>query len=199
MATRDGRTAGGIAHGRLLGRPAPRAGFTLVEMTAVIAIVVLLAGIAMPNLLARRATREVTAFFVAVPDLAVFARERAQRDGRTVRIVFDDSRQVLSVETQSDAAEATDEQETSSLRDLPLPEEVQATNFRSEDNAVPSGDWALVFYPDGRSDGGAIEFDDSGRIRSLNVTPDGVARTSEGPLPSVDERRWPAGEREQRA
>jgi Tfp pilus assembly protein FimT len=163
-------------------------------MSAVIAIVMLFAALAMPNLLSRRASREVAAFFVRLPDLAVFAREYAQRKEKTVRVTFDETRGVFSVEADGEKPE----DERSVVRELPLAEGLRAVGFRQEDRSVSSGEWEMVFYPDGRSDGAGVEVDDNGRIRSVTVSPDGVVRIQEGTMPTVEERRWPAGEREQR-
>lgn len=171
-----------------------RRGYTLVEMSAIVAIVALFAALAVPSFLARQRTREVTAFFVRLPDLAVFAREVAQRDERTVRIRFDEGQSLFTAEADGQ----TQNDESTTLRDLPMPEDVRTSNFRQEEQSVNAGEWELTFYPDGRSDGGAVELNDNGRIRSVIVAPDGTVRLQEGAMPNAEERRWQAGEREQR-
>jgi Tfp pilus assembly protein FimT len=164
-------------------------------MSAIIAIVTLFAAIATPSFLARQRTREVTAFFVRLPDLAVYAREVAQRDETTVRIRFDEGQNTFTAEM--DGVELDDEPST--VRQIAMPGDVSATSFRQEDESVNASEWELTFYPDGRSDGGGVELNDNGRIRSVVVAPDGTVRLEQGNLPTIDERRWQAGEREQRA
>lgn len=163
-------------------------------MSAIVAIVALFAALATPSFLARQRTREVTAFFVRLPDLAVYARETAQRDERIVRIRYDDGQSAFLVEL--DGQEAEDDPE--SLTQLNVPSDLEVTSFRQEEESVSGGEWELVFYPDGRSDGGGVEVNDNGRIRSVVVAPDGVVRLQQGTLPTIEERRWQAGEREQR-
>jgi prepilin-type N-terminal cleavage/methylation domain-containing protein len=175
-----------------------RRGFTLIEMSAIIAIVTLFAALATPSFLARQRTREVTAFFVRLPDLAVYAREVAQRDERTVRVRFDEGQNLFIADIDGEVDETGVENEPSTVRQVPMPPDVRTTNFRQEENSVNAGEWELTFYPDGRSDGGAVELDDNGRIRSMVVAPDGTVRLQEGAMPTIDERRWPAGDREQR-
>lgn len=183
-----------------------RRGFTLVEMSAIIMIVTLFAALAMPSFLARQRTREVTAFFVRLPDLAVYAREVAQRDETTVRIRFDEGQNVFSAEREGSEPDGSNgpnasegDGELSTVRSVGMPGDVKTSNFQQEGQSVNASEWELTFYPDGRSDGGAVELDDNGRIRSVVVAPDGTVRLQQGALPTVDERRWPAGEREQRA
>ncbi|MGV3618265.1 MAG: pilus assembly FimT family protein [Fimbriimonas sp.] len=177
-----------------------RRGFTLVEMSAIVVIVTLFAALAAPNLLSRQRTREVTAFFVRLPDLAVYAREYAQREDRIVRVRFDEAQRIFVAE--ADAAVSTTNQEESdeaqTIRQVSLPEDLEATSFRQEDESVSPGEWEITFYPDGRSDGADVEIDDDGRIRSISVSPEGTVRLEQGALPTINERRWPAGEREQR-
>ena len=175
-----------------------RRGFTLIEMSAIIVIVTLFAALATPSFLARQRTREVTAFFVRLPDLAVYAREAAQRDERTVRVYFDEGQNQFIAEAEGVVDDTGVQDEGSTIRQVAMPGDVRTTNFRQEENSVNAGEWELTFYPDGRSDGGAVELDDNGRIRSMVVAPDGTVRLQEGPMPTIDERRWPAGEREQR-
>lgn len=163
-------------------------------MSAIIAIVTLFAALAMPSFLARQRTREVTAFFVRLPDLAVYAREVSQRDERTVRIRYDEGQTTFNVEVDG----ATADDDARSVRQLIVPGDLQPTSFRQEDQSVSPGEWELTFYPDGRSDGGGVEVNDNGRVRSIVVAPDGTVRLQEGALPTIDEKRWQAGEREQR-
>jgi type II secretory pathway pseudopilin PulG len=165
-------------------------------MSAVVAVLMLLAALLLPNLLARQATREVTAFFVGLPDLAVFARERAQATDRTVTVIYNEAQGVFSVLDETDPES---DEEIPSLRDLPVPNALTVTDFLTEDQPATADEWELRFYPDGRSDGGAVEVDDNGRLRSLEVSPTGAIRLIEGSLPTIDQRRWPAGDYEQRA
>ena len=162
----------------------------------VVLILVVFASFILPNFSASRNSREVTSFFVALPDLAVFARERAMDDNSTTRIRYDDGNATFTV---TEDAQPNSEEEDQILRELAMPSLLTAQAFRQEDENVTTGDWELVFYPDGRSNGGGVEIEDNGRRRSMLVEPDGTIKTDDQPLPAVEDRRWEAGQIEQRA
>lgn len=170
-------------------------GFTLIEVIVAVAIIALMAGLVMPNFFSQQKTRQATSFFVALPDLAGYAREQAESGKLTTRIRYDDGNSVFVV-TRDPALDSNDQETT--LRQLPLPSILSTSAFRADDGNVTSGDWEIVFYPDGRSNGAAIEIDDNGRYRSLVVDPEGTIRMIVNSLPAVEERRWQAGEIEQR-
>lgn len=186
-------------------------GYTLIEMSAVIVVLAVAAALVTPRLLTMRASREVATFWLKLPDLAVLAREHAQSARVTTRVKYDDGQKLFRV-VEDDSSTSTSsngplqlpssddsDQSVSGIKDLPVPDGLEPQNFRVEDESTPSSDWSIVFYPDGRSDGAALEVDDHGRIHSVIVDPDGSIRATIGSLPAADERKWSAGEREQRA
>ena len=62
-----------------------------------------------------------------------------------------------------------------------------------------TSDFALHFYPEGRSEGGGFEMIDRGLTRSLSITTQGRSSMSTGSLPQAGESRWEAGQYEQRS
>lgn len=177
-------------------------GFTLIEMSAVIVVIMLFAAMITPGLLARQRSRNVVAFFVKLPDLAVYAREQAQSQRATMRLRFDeaDSQFIVERTSENDAENrVSDSDDQVSLRRLGLQEGLSVSSYRQEDETVSGGEWEILFYPDGQSNGAAVEIDDNGRRRAVIVDRNGSIRLEQGPLPAVEERRWPAGDREQRA
>lgn len=166
-------------------------------------IIVMFASFVMPNFNAQRNSREVTKFFVALPDLAVYARDMAQESNSTTRIRYDESTgqftvsQDTSTDTVDSSLQDSDDKGTT-LRQLTMPDLLSVDVFRSGDDDVTSADWEIEFYPDGRSSGGGLQIDDYGRDRSMLVEPTGEISTDNQALPTVEERRWAAGQLEQR-
>lgn len=170
-------------------------GFTLIEISAVIAVLGLFAALIMPNLLAQRASRTARSFVAALPRLASEAREIAIAERRVTSLRFDEAQGLLQVVVDAQQ----DENEDTLLREARMPEGFEMTTLRLEEEDVAPGEWIMRFYPDGRSDGGGIQVGDRGRPISLLIDREGNTRLLKGPLPAAEEAQWPAGEYEQRA
>jgi prepilin-type N-terminal cleavage/methylation domain-containing protein len=170
-----------------------RRGFTLVEMSVVITILVILAALITPNLVTMQTSREVRSFVNALPDIAGRARDTAISEGVTTKLTYDDASHSILLSIEKANEDDTD------VTSLTVPTQVQVTGFQADGETRSSGDWTVRFYSDGRSDGGGIETSDAGMIRSLVVDKDGVAKLQPGQLPEESEDRWPAGEYEHRA
>ena len=72
-------------------------------------------------------------------------------------------------------------------------------NLSLEGKNSNASDFRLHFYPDGRSEGGGLEWIEGNTTRNLSVTTGGLATLAEGKLPEATNDRWEAGTYEQRA
>lgn len=169
-----------------------RRGFTLIELSAVILLLVILSALILPSVVSQKASWTTRAFVDALPRIAMQTRERAISEGVTTKLTYDGTgKQLVAYEEKTNEA---DQQ----FANVSVPDTVQVQNFYLKGQTSSAGDWTLHFYPDGKSDGGAVETNDNGRMRTLVVDKYGIAKLVEGPAPSFDEDRWPAGDYEHR-
>jgi prepilin-type N-terminal cleavage/methylation domain-containing protein len=174
-----------------------RRGFTLIEITVVVALIALFASLIVPNLASEKAGRERRAFYVNLENLVVDARETAIETKRTVNLRYDDSAEEFYLNQElEDDAEGT-EQEIG--KRIHLAEGMRTSEFRADDQTASSGDWSIAFYSDGTSDGGGVAIMDGERQFAFVVNDRGGYEAVDGGLPDPTENKWPAGENEHRA
>ena len=177
--------------------PTSRRGFTLIELTVVVAVVTILAATAMPGLLAARRSRETRMFFSDLRDLGVRARNESLLRRETFVIAYDESATRFSLEPEEEE-EKNSPEEGGRSTSVDVPDGIEISAFRADGNDTTSGEWQMRFSPDGRSDGGGVQIEDAGIIRSWVVDTNGRERMLEGELPDPATDRWEAGENEQR-
>jgi len=157
------------------GRDRRYAGFTLIELMAVITVMGLIAAVVYPQLSWSR-DRSVRAEAEALADTLEFARQRAVVTGRVhrVRLDFDASWHALEWLPPASAADAEPEPERLPLLPPPAPEEdfqpvpnragrghatphgVLLLGIEGETRELGGGEVTLRFSPDGRADAARI-------------------------------------------
>lgn len=167
-------------------------GFTLVEATVIIFIVVILASLISPRIPAFEKSRQVQTFIDGLPRIVTQARINALTSGKTTKITYDQAQKKLVVgQEQTDQGDKT-------IASLPVPDAVRLASFQLGGQPSGPSDWILNFYADGKCDGGGIEVNDANRLRGLQVSTNGLGRLIDGPLPVAGEDTWSAGELVQR-
>ncbi len=81
---------------------------------------------------------------------------------------------------------------------LPLSAGVQFGNFQLTGQNSDASSWKLRFFADGTCDGGAVELDDGGNVKSLVVNAHGGASLTDGNIPDTSTQSWAAGNYVQR-
>lgn len=157
-----------------------------------IVILVLIAATVYVRLAAVESSRAYRDFRLAVRRLGTEAREEAIRRKQIASVGYDESSTQLTL-----VLEGEDQEETV-LRSTDVAEGVEATRFTAGEAESNAAEWRLRFYPDGRSDGGGIEFDSGGQVFCLYAEKSGTVHFDDGNLPDLQEERWPAGEYERR-
>ena len=173
-------------------RRAPRKGFTLIEMTVVITILLIIAATIGPRIVAMGNTRNVLSFVNGLGRIASQARESAISENNTAKLTYDASRGVLNVDveqTNSDGTKGDDKQ----VGTLTVPAIVQLVDFRVGTDTSSQSDWTVHFYPDGRCEGGGLTSSDAGKIQSLVIDTSGNGSVQDGPLPDTSQDIWQAG------
>lgn len=170
-------------------------GFTLIELSVVLAILLLLAGLITPSLRAVERTGETRAFQSAMRRVATEAKQASVNAGRAATLRFEDTdgRFVVELAAEDTASEAT------SLTQIDLPEGTTIAEFRKGDAIASASDWQVQFYPDGTCESSVLTFDEGGK--SSHWTLEGSTcsvKLEDGPAPTAEPDSWPAGEYEQR-
>jgi hypothetical protein len=157
----------------------------------VIIVLALIATTVLPRLAAIESSREYRDFRLAVRRTGVEARELAISRGIPTSVTFDDSEQTLNIVAEAEGEETT-------LRSVRVVEGVTAARFAAGDAETNASEWRLTFYPDGRSDGGGIDFESNGDLFTLYAEKSGAVHFADGEMPDLTSEQWPAGEYEHR-
>jgi type II secretory pathway pseudopilin PulG len=163
-------------------------GFTYIEVLVVILITLLLAALVMPNLIARKRSRDEWSFRTHLRSLGKDARSRAIEIGRMVSLSFDKTKnEVQVIEIDINGAEKQ-------TQALAVPDWLTPERFVADQNESIGDSWRVPFYSDGASSGGGIEFKSDQGSWSLVVSPlDQTIKDLDGPMPDFTYETWPAG------
>lgn len=182
--TRSGNRKSEVANRKLI------AAFTLIELSVVIAILLLLSAAVAPNLAAFESAQQERYFMSKLTNLAPEAREKAIALATNIDVEYDDSANQLKLHGID--ANGNDQQ----YGTLDLPSGLKMNRLVLGTTESSPSDWKLNFYPDGTSDGGGIEFTqpDSSFV-SLYIDPkNGRAQLLTDRLPDPTSLSWPAGD-----
>jgi type II secretory pathway pseudopilin PulG len=183
---------------------AKRHAYTLIEMVVVTAIIMIMAGLILPNMVAVKASRELRSEQAALQRLPTEARNEAVK----VKQIVD-----LRIEGDYIIMERTDPQTTSTteVKRIPIGNQLspQAAQLLTagivpSPNATSAGSsdvasWKWQAYADGTSDSGGLTFTVGGsQQQSLVIPADNQAHWIVGPLPQPTDQSWTAGDLEQR-
>ena len=171
-----------------------RSGFTLIELTILVGILLILSGAIVPNVVRAQEARKDREFFSNLQRMTGEASVRAVNDKRTVTLSYDPAARTFQTleEATSDAAEV-------SVRDLAVPETVDVTTTLNGKDQVAPAEWKLRFYADGKCDKGGVELSYDQDPKSLVIEDNANSRWTTTPLTSDSNEDWPAGDYEHRA
>ncbi len=164
-----------------------RHGFTLIELSAVVLVLALLAAFLTPNLGRSLVANQRRNYRAGLLRMVADARRQAAQTGTAITMgVSDDGAFQLS------AVNADNEENV--LSTLAPIDGVEASGLYLKDGTEAGNDWLVKFYPDGTSDGGAIDISENGDEIRYQIQP----ATGLVAIVSTDtefqEDRWPAGE-----
>jgi type II secretory pathway pseudopilin PulG len=157
-------------------------------MLVVIVILALASAAIVPTVANMKVSSDYHQTISGVRRFAAEARERAIQNGTQTQVIYDESKKQLQIQdVQSDGTATT--AKTISLLGGVEPQKLQLQGKDSN-----SSDFKLTFAPDGRSNGGGIEFQGF----AVSVDTSGYSKFITGPLPDPNQDQWQAGNLEQR-
>lgn len=165
-----------------------RAGYTFIEMVAVVAILSLVSMAIMPSLISMKKSSDMRETMAGVKRVAADARERAIQNSKETQIIYDDSGKQLQIQDVEADGTAT------TVRSVELLAGIEPGRLEIAGQDSNTTDFKITFSPDGHSNGGGIEFKDF----SILVDTDGHSKSVDGALPDPTDEVWQAGNLEQR-
>jgi prepilin-type N-terminal cleavage/methylation domain-containing protein len=186
-------------------------GFTLIEMTVVLVVLVLFAALITPNVITMQSRQQRREADGQILNLARQGRESAIESGFTYAMMYDSAKTAFVLKKEPPPQDAgsvagtlptpaprplANVQSVSDLQQVQafnLPSGVEASKFVANDDSVDGGSWIVHFYADGTSDGGGVEITQSQAIQAIQVTKDGFSSIIQGSLPESTEQIWTAG------
>jgi type II secretory pathway pseudopilin PulG len=176
-----------------------RQAFKLIELMIVTTVIVLLAAIVTPQVVAMKHARDARLSLIQLRDLALQAREMAIRDGHSLVLKYQENQATMQIVRPGDTT-STDETLVNDqvLGTVQLADGVSLRSFRSQSEDKTATDWELYFYADGKADKGGFEVEASGSVQSVRVDATGEVSLVSGSLPQEEDTSWVAGENEKR-
>jgi len=163
--------------------------FTLIELTVVIAVLALLAAAVMPFLAAAEVGGKERAFLSNLKGLAIEGRETAINSGRDVTLTYDDTNNAFTLKTTDSNGDDQD------IKSEDMPPSLKTTKFEVGTQDSNAGDWKVLFYPDGTSDGGGVEIARGNDTLSLYIDKStGRSQMISDQLPDPKADSWTAGD-----
>ncbi|BDI31635.1 hypothetical protein CCAX7_36860 [Capsulimonas corticalis] len=166
------------------------AGFTLIELSIVLVVLMLFVALVTPNLTAVKRSRELAQLNASIARMPVQAQNEARSSQKPVTIRIDGSSVVMERTPVTGAAE--------SVRQVDLTSDVQIEAAQLNNATADPGTWRWTVYPDGASDSGGLQFLEGSARKSLVITSTGEIRWIADALPDTAQDRWTAGELQQR-
>lgn len=171
-----------------------RRGFTLMEMTVVITVLLLMAAFVVPNMLAIRRSRSILDMEAAIQRLPREAHNEAMKSHQAVALRVENNALVMERVPANEDGGSNQE-----LKRVSLGEEFNVTRAQNGKESIDVASWKWTTYPDGSADQGGLEFTEGSQTKSLVLPKQGDYTWQEGNLPEPTEEEWQAGEIEKRA
>lgn len=155
----------------------------------VLVVLMLFASMVSPHVVVQIDAMKRRQAYGQVYELLQRARVNAITQQMTYQVTYDEAQTRLVLSRVSSSTEDPEEQSTVSL-----PSGISASNFVVESDNVPSSDWKLHFYADGKSEGGSLELQENQLTRGYRVKSDGSISAVEGSVDTGQDEIWQAGD-----
>lgn len=163
----------------------------MVELSVIVLILALFAASSAPNMASAIEGGKRRSFRASTLNLIHQARESAIQSGKTVWLSTD-SNGGFQISTTVDEEEQV-------IKTVDAADGVTVENLTLNGSSAGDGDWKIGFYPDGSSDGGSFELQESNASKTVTVDKrTGRIRVTDGDLDESEspDAEWQAGEYE---
>jgi Tfp pilus assembly protein FimT len=162
------------------------AGFTLMEMTVILAVLTIITAAVVPTIVSVQASEQLKSTEATIARLPDVARNEAAKDQCPVRLRFDGS-SVIEEELPLNGT-------VTQISEVSLGSNIQVDQTQKNYVTVDSAEWNWTAYPDGTSDIGGVQFSVDSETRSLIIPASGDSIWTTGPLPDESQNQWTAGQ-----
>jgi Tfp pilus assembly protein FimT len=167
-------------------------GTTLIEITVVLAILLLIAAAVAPRVVAMQRSQNLKQLEGKIARLPADAAAQAVALQTPVRIrASSDSLIMEKVSLDADGA-ISDASPSDQIKEIDLGD-VDVDNAQLNGQPAQPGGWEWIVYPDGSSDTGALEFDVDKSHYSLVITDHAACTWIQGDMPDETQDTWPVG------
>lgn len=170
-----------------------RLGFTALEMSVVVSIVLIFSGLVLPNLLSQQTSERDRVFRVSLNRLAAQAKEGAISSDRIYHLQMDGSQKIVLRKEDDNGDPNTGDPVAS----IDIPDGTSPSQYSQLGKTSNEGDFDVHFYQDGTSDEAGIEFQRGTDTFALNIDAKGNGQV-EDTLKDSSATTWDAGSYEQR-
>ncbi len=176
------------------------AGFTLVEIMVVVVILLIMASLIIPRVVAAQQGRARLDLEASIARLPLEAKSQAARSQEVCDLRISGTTLILEQQPAPllDGVVATGGVATQ-IKTLDLGATLQISSVQLNGKVSDAGTWQWNAYPDGSTDRGAIEFTEDDQTKSLIMSGTGDPTWSDGTAPDVSLDHWNAGSLEQRS
>lgn len=174
-----------------------RLGFSLVEVTVVLAVIVLIALVMTPRLTAMRESQRVASFRLDAERLFREAKAEAASRRTDLVLTWDEGLKLgeaLSVDAEGEGADSG-----GSIRTVQNPDNAaEIEELRVNGVTVGTDEWSVGFGANGSVDPAGFSYSLNGRQLWIKIDGQGKVTSGEGTMPEESVTDWEAGELEQR-
>jgi Tfp pilus assembly protein FimT len=161
-------------------------GFTLIEMTVILVVLVIIAAAIVPNVVSVLQSEQLKSTEATLARLPDGVRNDAIKGQNPIRVHFDGSTMVEE-ELMPDGT-------IQQYKTIDLGSSVQVDQVQKNYQVADPSTWYWTAFPDGTSDIGGVQFTVDSEQESLIIPSFGKSVWQSGPLPDETEDQWTAGQ-----
>lgn len=162
-----------------------RRGSTLIEMNMVVFLLLVMATLVLPGVVALKRSSDARALEDAIARLPIEAKNEARKSQVPVVMKVDGSTLVISRQPDTGALEE--------VKHVDLGTDFRIEKAQQNGQDTSPNEWQWTVYPDGSADAGGLEFSEGSKPKAMVLSKDGGIRWLQDRLPETGQDQWQAG------